>query len=584
MKRRDLMLLVSASTVIAACDPITRLVSPASNRQRPPLIDVHAHVFNASDLPTVRFIKIVFLKHYPKQAISVLNVDDPDAMDQLVQLFTYLVGSTRAPTAFEEVKVLDNEQKLVAANADPAENDKAMIRALAVFTQDQGVAVSGDGSSINLDKIKRAIREAGKSNQISVSSESLNEADAATVMASNAYYSFDLGLVLRWFGLFTRYRYSLAEQLARDHEKQGFTVSLICPALVDYDHWLGEYVKGKYASPLPDQVIAMGRISRRKTGPTVHGYVGFDPLRQVAFDAGIFKDYNPLALVRKALREEGFLGVKLYPPMGFRAMGNADPCQTYPGEKSRVVKQLLALAPDDTATTVQCKPRPLRGSQTLGRHLDSAMARLFDECVKEDGVVLAHTNDSNGSNVGFSHRADPYYWIEVFERWPTLHVALAHFGSFNAESAGKPLGASGAEASWEWTLGRFLKSNPNAPVFSDISYLVEIVGRNPSDQDKYDKVVRSWVSTFDPECRHLMFGTDWMMLGLDKSYEGYTEQIYGYFKNRIGFSQPMLDRLFAGNAGTFLGLRKNDRVRERLLQFYRRYQIPENRLPEISVT
>lgn len=69
MKRRDLMLLVSASTIIAACDPISRMVPHTSSRQRPMLIDVHAHVFNASDLPAVRFIKIVFLKHYPKQQL-----------------------------------------------------------------------------------------------------------------------------------------------------------------------------------------------------------------------------------------------------------------------------------------------------------------------------------------------------------------------------------------------------------------------------------------------------------------------------------------------------------------------------------
>lgn len=134
MNRRELMLFVGAGTALAGCGCASQLVASAPDGLRPPLIDIHAHVFNASDLPTVRFIKIVFLKHYPKEAVSVLSIDDPDAMDQLVRLLTYLIGRTRAPTAFDEVKVLDREQAPIGANAVPMENDRAMIRALADFT------------------------------------------------------------------------------------------------------------------------------------------------------------------------------------------------------------------------------------------------------------------------------------------------------------------------------------------------------------------------------------------------------------------------------------------------------------------
>jgi len=322
----------------------------------------------------------------------------------------------------------------------------------------------------------------------------------------------------------------------------------------------------------------MGRIARRKTGPVVHGYVGFDPLRQVSYEAGIFKAYDSMALVRKAVREEGFVGVKLYSPMGYRPMGNADKCQTYPVEQNKTIEKLLEGAPPDP-TTADCKPRPADGSAALGRKLDGAMSRLIDTCVQENAVVLAHTNDSNGANVEFSHRADPAYWLSVFRDWPQLHVALAHFGSFNADSAAKPPGATGVEASWEWTIGRFLAANPAAPVYSDISYLVEIVGKSDADQRQYDRTVAAWVEKFDPQCRHLMFGTDWIMLGLDPAYNGYTERVYKYFRETIGFSEPMLNRLFSENAAAFLSLGKNGLVRERLLKFYRKHQVPEARLP-----
>jgi len=578
MKRRDLVVSAGASGAITLAGCAHLKSAPAMpDGSRPLLIDVHAHVFNASDLAVERFIKIVFIKHYPKEAVSVLNIDDPDALDQLVRLFGFLVGRTRAPTALEEVRVLDRQQQAIPANAEPLDNDRAMILALADFTRDRGVAVSGGSGS--MDKVQAAIERAGRSDGIGVLGGPPPGTDPATVTAYNAYRSLDLGRVLRWFGLFTRYRYALADQLAGDHARQKFQVGLLCPALVDYDHWLGQYVEGRGASPLPEQVTVMGRIGRRSKGPAVHGYIGFDPLRQAAFEAGIFRGYDPLALVRKALREEGFLGVKLYPPMGYRAMGNADPCQSYPGERNDAMKRLLALGPNDSAVDGCKSPRPHAGSPALGRRLDAALAKLFDECVREEGAIIAHANDSNGANEDYSHRADPAYWLAVFQRWPKLRVALAHFGSFDADSVGKPAGATGAQASWEWTLGRWLQRNPSAAVYADISYLVEIVDRTPADQAKYDATVREWISQFDPECRHLMFGTDWMMLGLDKSYPDYTERVYQYFRRNIGFDGAMLARLFAGNAAAFLGLRQGDACRARLMSFYRRHGLPEDRIP-----
>jgi predicted TIM-barrel fold metal-dependent hydrolase len=582
MKRRELMLSMSAGAGAAlglgACRTVPdKPTAPAG--PRPALIDIHAHVFNASDLPVIRFIKIVFLKHYPREAVSVLNVDDPDALDQLIALLTFLVGRTSAPGAAQEIRVLNRQEPLEKVNAVAQENDKAMVLAIADFLGGKGAAAAGAGGPVRIDKIQRAIRRAGAAQGVGVQGGGAGGADGDLATAYNAYHSLDLGLVLRWFALFTRYRHSLAEQLAHDHERQGFSARLLCPALVDYDHWLGE----RPTSSLTEQVAVMGRIARRPTGPRVHGYVAFDPLRQVAWENGISPGGEaPLALVRRALRDEGFIGVKLYPPMGYRAMGNANTCQAYPGEQNKAMERLLELGPKDEAAVARCpSPRPHAGGPALGRRLDAALSQLFDLCVKERGVVMAHANDSNGANEQYSGRADPAHWLEVFQRWPDLHVALAHFGSFDAESVAKPVGATGAEASWEWTLGRYLREHPRAPVYADISYLVEIIGRGAAEQARYDQVMQAWVRQFDPECHHLMFGTDWMMLGLDKGYPDYTERVYQYFRHRMGFDDAMLERLFSANAGAFLGLRRNDPMRERLLGFYRRHGIPEHRLPEM---
>lgn len=545
-----------------------------------PLIDAHCHLFNGSDLPTVRFIKIVILHNYPQQGIRTLDIRDKDAMDGLIALLTVIVGRTRAPTANNEVAVLKGEASSLALNRDTLANETAVIEATAAFLSQNQFSVAGDLAPNALRTIRGAIVSAATGAVgVAVSDDTMTALEA-NALAERAYRSdSDLGTQLRWFALFTRYRYVLSEQLWNDHARQGFPPLLLCPAAIDYDRWLGENVD---ASPLPSQVDVMGALARRTTGPVVHGYVAFDPLRQAYFAAGNkLKDFDPLGLVRRALRDEGFLGVKLYPPMGFRPTGNeASSCQTYP---KWPIDDLHAATTNDPRTD-KCKPRPADGSVALGQMLDSAMAGLFDLCIAEGASIIAHANHSNESGPNYADRADPAYWVDAFQRWPKLRVCLAHFGHYQTKSAGAPSGIQLPEASWEWMLGRYIKQAGDSPVFADISYLSEVAGSDDAGQNLYAKIFRRWIDEFDPECRHLIFGTDWTMLGLDRSYRGYTKNVHSFFKNKVGLDQLRLNRLFFGNAGRFLGLGRDDAARKRLLGFYERNGLPLSRLPVIEET
>lgn len=575
MRRRSAM--IGGGSILAAL-PFAGCAAADSSGPLAPkgtsLIDVHCHIFNGSDLPAVRFVKIVVLEHYPKQAIKALDIDDPDALDGLIALFIWIVGETKAPSADDEIKVLDGQAAKILSHADEGANEAAFINALANFTKTNGVAAAGGVDEAPIRKIRRAILKAAGEDGVAAADKEIGDKESK-LLAERAFRSkFDLGLLLRWFALFTRYRYSLADKLAADHAAQNFKPLLLCPATVDYDNWLGEHVD---KSPMPSQVAVMGRIARRTSGPAVHGYVAFDPLRQVLFDAGLRKDFDPLALVQRAIRDEGFIGVKVYPPMGFRAQGNADDkCQTYPD--TPVFKKLLGAAPDDPLTK-DCKPvRPANGSVAISRKLDDAMRRMFDLCQAEHGCVLAHANDSNGSALDYSHRADPTFWLPVFKDWPKLHVCLAHFGHFASRAATAPPGQSLPEASWEWVIGAFLKANPESPLFCDVSYLTEIFGKPADELAKYTAVMRRWLLTFDPDCRHVMFGTDWIMLGLDASYPVFSGTIYEYFRAQVGLDADRLQRLFVGNAARFLGLRVGDDARNRIEQFYVKHGLPRGRL------
>jgi predicted TIM-barrel fold metal-dependent hydrolase len=579
MNRREVMLQVLSAIAVGA--PLSGCAGPVGPGPVAPkgtaIIDMHCHLFNGSDLPIIRFIKIVILEHYPKQGVrQTFDIDDEDFLDGLVELFAFIVGATKAPTCDDEIKVLKGA---VASpqSVQEAQNDAAVISAVADFTSTR-TAVEGVPVSPGAHKVRRAILVAGEEGSLEVLGGAPTKVDPKD-RASKAFHSdFDVGVLLRWFGLFTRYRFALADKLAADHAKQNLTPLLFCPALIDYDNWLGEYEK---VSSLPKQVEVMGYIARRPTGPAVHGYVGFDPLRQVMYDEKIHTDFDPLGLVSEAIDKHGFLGAKLYPPMGFKAIDNAaDPCQVYP--VSKVFDALVAHAADDPSTK-GCVPRPRDGSRDLSRKLDGAMTRLFDLCSQKGASLLAHANDSNGSNKGFSHRADPSFWLPVFTRWKSLHVCLAHFGHFASKAAAAPAGSPMPDASWEWVLGNHFKANPASPVFADVSYLSEIFEQaTPDSMVAYTAVMRRWIDEFDPELQHLTFGTDWIMLGLNRAYPVYSGTVYQFFKEQVKLNEKQMDRLFKSNAARFLGIRPGDPGRQRLDTFYEAHGLPKSRLPAFS--
>jgi len=534
---------------LSACASIDLPQAPL----RGSLIDIHCHVFNASDLPVTRFIRYAFLHDYPEQSEPRFRqVEDPDFIDGLLQLLEAIVIG-HAPTAEEEIAVLDGIAAAEAAAAtDQAAGEHAIART-AEFLRDEDRAQPSLRRAISgRAKVKAEILRAAGQDERALRAGPLN-ANEAQDAARRAYSSFeDIGVYLRWFALFRRYRYSLVDQLAARHQQVGFRPLLITPAMIDFSSWVQE----KTDSSLRSQMEVMGRIARRRSGPPVHGYMAYDPLREVYFRHRSREPESPLSLVREALTAHGFIGVKLYPPMGFKPYGNAK--QTYPKE---VVDRV---------------------GPTISTDLNRALADLYDLCVELDAPVLAHAAETNGIEKEYARRADPAYWLEVFRRWPSLRVCLAHFGRFSYISAARPAGSQLPESSWEWTIGRFLKSRPDAPVFADMSYYSEIINAEPTIRAFYAGRLKQFVREFDPDVLHLMFGTDWVMLGRVRTSETYTQQVVQFLEQDCGFDSGRVERILSGNAGRFLGLRDTDGTRRRLLAFYNSNGISAGRLPRFE--
>jgi hypothetical protein len=91
-------------------------------------------------------------------------------------------------------------------------------------------------------------------------------------------------------------------------------VFLYTPLMLDIGYPLGE----ADTSCIREQVEVMSLISQLKNKSyALHAFVAFDPVRA---------KYEPDALqvVVDAVRNNGAIGVKIYPPMGFKPCGNSD--------------------------------------------------------------------------------------------------------------------------------------------------------------------------------------------------------------------------------------------------------------------
>src|SRR5439155_20874758 len=113
---------------------------------------------------------------------------------------------------------------------------------------------------------------------------------------------------------------------------------------------------------LHEKVSRLSMLGRLGYGTArVHPFVGFDPRRElVSRKRADLK--GALALAKEAVQEYGFIGVKLYPPMGFRPLGNGATAEMTAEDAYRV---------------------------------DGILDELYTWCEAEQVPVTAHCNPSN---------------------------------------------------------------------------------------------------------------------------------------------------------------------------------------------
>lgn len=512
-RRHALGVLVAIPSILAtACRlPVGGIPAPTAR-----LIDAHCHLFNITDLPASTFIQQVMLGVVP--------------------------GS---PAADELLRWLRRIEQGLSAGVV-----KADAEAAGAFLTDEPATLS--------PAEERALAEAQRKAQELVDSLRAHGLVECPEGPSPAPSIFS---IVRWLRSFRSSRRRLTQWLTRDNLRSGFTPALLCPALVDYSNWLDQSL----TSPLPDQVRAMAAVSANPGLPPVHGYAPFDPLRRALVRTGrtsVDGSWDPLAIARDALTTHGFLGVKIYPPMGFRASGNASAGESQIDRVSAAFGSAAAAAAE----------------------IDRSLDELWQLCRDQDAPVMAHAAASNGSRDGYGRRADPSWWLPVARRHPKLRILLAHFGRFRDQAAetGAPDTCPNDEVpfdkTWEAAIGRFVQANPNSLLFADLSYLSELFHKGY----RHRAIGRlQQYLQLDPGARHLVFGSDWVMLGIEKGYTkngGYPARMRRFLVD-AGLGPAEIDGVLYGNAMRFLGLGQGGQARSRLERFYTDRGLPVKALP-----
>jgi hypothetical protein len=521
-----------------------------SDGATPLTVDVHTHVFNASDLQVKQFIDLVVLKQKGPlgDATRVLSgvLQDvsweaaPGAKEELEMLLKLAPalakceasGSNAALAGLREVAYRSARSELNAALARTGRTGPTATGRN--YPEQSALERRLANATAQADFLVRHLPE--------TRDEYLQQRQSrASIRRSEPTVQGAIDFVIQNF----QYRYVSVHDYLETYSR-GATrkVDLLVANLVDYDWWLARGQPTK--TTLRDQVGVIEEISLL-TGGRVHGFAPFDPFREVMFT--LRGGDSSLAMVKEAVRERGCIGVKLYPPMGFAAWGNS---ALDVWKKSSWLSDVV-LRPD------------------FGKRLDDAMAALFIWSRDEQVPITAHTNVSNGPARRFEELATAKYWKQAFEQFDRdgkdLRINFGHFGDTEIVEQGP------AHSEAFVDLMSLPAGSPGAKAYADASYFSDVL----NSADKLTEILKAlYLRQNGVLAKRLMYGSDWEMSLVERNVEGYLsgfEQLYDGLRTDLESRgtqwRTLVDDFFGRNAADFLGLRKGEATRTRLEKFYR---------------
>ena len=493
--------IASSAISLSGCCSLGRLVRPGVDGKTL-VIDPHCHVFNARDLDIYNYLEpdigCLYKLSLPVfYAITeLLRVVAPTAEKELGHLndwhaerSTYLQSAvTREEVASRDAEFVVELRKRIAELEQETVDERKRIltaedpRSLILDAwSTRGVSISAARQMEVIQNLPAAIRE----------------------LRSPALLAFLEG--------FWHYRIVNAQRLGNTYEM----VSLFTPAMMDTDSWFQHRARHPIepSTKLPPQLQIYEKIAVLTNGRFLP-FVAVDPRRYAESE-------RPFSMIDELAGVGFVVGIKLYPPMGYRPAFNADR-DSFPNED---------------------------WWPGLGKAMDGVLDKCFYGCLQHELSVMAHANRSHASDDDYLDNCSPENWRRALATHPALKVNLGHFGGMTNES------------SWRGGFCDLMKDFPG--VYADTADFAQITDR---------KIRTAFFADLSPLMKdphsplreRLMYGSDFFMNGIYRCYEDYADDWISHFRSHF----PDDWRRFAGrNAADFLSLRRG-RQRERLDQFF----------------
>ncbi len=372
----------------------------------------------------------------------------------------------------------------------------------------------------------------------------------------------------------------ITARLVKIFENDG--TDLFIPLMIDFEYWF----KDPPRISIGRQIEAVYREAVIASRGRIHPFAPFDPARELAYraelptpsdpDGGPPEKFSSLKLAKDAVREKGFIGVKVYNTLGYRPLGNA--------------------AVDDKRRRIFNRDGRKRYLGFTGEQFDRVLLELYEFCQEEQVPITAHTVSNGieaypGASFDF---ADPKYWRPVLDRFPRLHLNLAHFGWSEPEGyiskrhrrssrrmpepAGRANDENGKGAgNWVGEICAMMEKYEY--LYADVAHHMILKDADiPKFQDSYRAMLADYPGLIPSR---LLYGIDWHIITRVDRFTEFKQRYNRLLSSGGIFTPNEMEDFFGGNALHFLGLlppgsgSKSGWTgnRKRLRAFYRRQDI-----------